>query len=151
MSQVAAAYPYGFRAGAFTGVRTRRLLAWAIDAVIVGILTIVVWIVLLIGTLGISWFLLPPLFPAIAVLYAAVTVSGSGRGTVGMRLCDLEVALYGSGGRAPFVNAAAQAILFYVSWFLPLLFVVTLVDSEKRYLHDILSALVVVRRNDQNS
>jgi len=30
---------------------------------------------------------------------------------------------------------------------LPLLFVVTLVDSEKRYLHDILSALVVVRRN----
>ena len=151
MSQFAAAYPYGFRAGALAGVRTRRLFAWAIDVVIVAFLTAIVWTMLLVGTLGLSWFILPPLFPAIAVLYYGVTVSGSGRGTVGMRICDLEVALYASGGRAPFVNAAAQAILFYVSWILPLLFVVTLVDGEKRFLHDILSALVVVRRNDQIS
>jgi uncharacterized RDD family membrane protein YckC len=147
MSQVAAAYPYGFRAGAFTGVRTRRLFAWVIDAIIVGLLTSVTWAVLLIATLGLSWFLLPPLFPAIAVLYHALTVSGSGRGTVGMRTFDLEVAMYESGGRAPFVNAAAQSILFYISWALPLIFVVTLVDNEKRYLHDILSSLVVLRRN----
>ena len=147
MSQVAADYSYGFRAGAFTGVCTRRLFAWVLDAVIVALLTGVIWAVLLIATLGLSWFLLPPLFPAIAVLYHALTVSSSGRGTVGMRVFDLEVAMYGSGARAPFVNAAAQSILFYVSWALPLLFVVTLVDSEKRYLHDILSALGVVRRN----
>jgi len=147
MSQVAATYPIGFRAGAFTGVRTRRLFAWVIDAVIVGVLTAVIWSVLLIATLGLSWFLLPPLFPILAVLYHGLTVSGSGRGTVGMRTFDLAVVLYESGGRAPFINAAAQAILFYISWFLPLLFVVTLVDSEKRYLHDILSSLVVVRRN----
>jgi uncharacterized RDD family membrane protein YckC len=146
MSHVAAAYPFGFRAAAFTGVRTRRLFAWGLDAVIVALITAVIWTVLLIATLGMSWFLLPPLFPAIAVLYHGATVSGSGRGTLGMRLFDLEVALYGGDGRAPFVNAAAQAILFYLSWFMPLLFIVTLVDSEKRYLHDILSSLVVVRR-----
>ena len=147
MSQVAADYSYGFCAGAFTGVRTRRLFAWGVDVTIVALITVVLWIVLLVATLGLSWFLLPPLFPVIAVLYHGFTVSGSGRGTVGMRVFDLEVALYESGGRAPFVNAVAQSILFYVSWFLPLLFVVTLIDSEKRYLHDILSALVVVRRN----
>jgi uncharacterized RDD family membrane protein YckC len=146
MSQVAAAYPYGFRAGAFAGVRTRRLFAWGLDALIVALITSAVWTVLLIATLGLSWFILPPLFPAIAVLYHGATVSGSGRGTLGMRAFDLEVGLYG-GGRAPFINAAAQAILFYISWALPLLFAVTLVDGEKRYLHDILSSLVVMRRN----
>ncbi len=146
MSQIAATYTYEFRAGAFSGVRTRRLMAWALDVVFVGLLTFLVWTALLIATIGLSWFLLPPLFPTIAVLYHGATVSGSGRGTLGMRAFDLEVALYG-GGRAPFINAVAQALLFYISWFMPLLFIVTLIDSEKRYLHDILSSLVVMRRN----
>jgi uncharacterized RDD family membrane protein YckC len=54
--------------------------------------------------------------------------------------------MHDTGGRAPFLNAAAQALLFWVSWCLPIVFVVTLFDSEKRFFHDILSALVVVRR-----
>ena len=54
--------------------------------------------------------------------------------------------LHNSGQRVPFVNAAVQAVLFYVSWFFPPIFLVSLVDSEKRCLHDILSEVVVVRR-----
>jgi uncharacterized RDD family membrane protein YckC len=36
--------------------------------------------------------------------------------------------------------------LFYLSWFCPLVFLVSLVDAEKRCLHDMLVGVVVVRR-----
>jgi uncharacterized RDD family membrane protein YckC len=144
MTQVA--YAVAFPPAAFQGVRTRRLTAWALDLVIVAFLTALVWVASIFLTLGLSLFILPPLFPAIAVLYYAITVSGSGRGTFGMRAFGLEVVMYATGARAPFINAAAQAILFYVSWCFPPLFAVTLFDGEKRFLHDMLSALVVLRR-----
>ena len=50
------------------------------------------------------------------------------------------------GARVPFVNAAVQAVLFYVSWFFPPIFLVSLVDAEKRCLHDIIAGVVIVRR-----
>lgn len=146
MSGTASVTSVVYSGDAFAGVRTRRLFAWVIDACVVALLTGLVWLALTIGTLGLSLFILPPLFPAIAVLYHATTVSGSRRGTWGMRAFDLEVLDYSTGGRASFIQAAAQAILFYVSWAMPLVFIVTLLESEKRYLHDLLSGLVVLRR-----
>jgi uncharacterized RDD family membrane protein YckC len=47
----------------------------------------------------------------------------------------------------PFINAAAQALMFYLSWMLPPVFLVSLADAEKRCLHDILAGVVVVRRH----
>ena len=43
-------------------------------------------------------------------------------------------------------DAAVQAVLFYLSWCFPPIFLVTLVDGEKRCLHDILAGVVIVRR-----
>ena len=63
-----------------------------------------------------------------------------------MRAMDLEMRMVDSGQRVPFVNAAVQAVLFYVSWFFPPVFLVSLVDSEKRCLHDIIAGVVIVRR-----
>ncbi|MGO9744425.1 MAG: RDD family protein [Roseiarcus sp.] len=146
MSQAVSYTVLGRSADRLAGVRTRRLAAWMLDAIIVALLTGMIWLALLIGTLGLSLLLLPPLFPTIAVIYHGLTVSGAGRATLGMRALGLEVADFGSGGRPTFVQAAAQAILFYVSWAFPLLFVVTLVDGDKRYLHDMLSGLVLLRR-----
>jgi uncharacterized RDD family membrane protein YckC len=138
--------PMAFNSVLLAGVRRRRLFAWFFDACIVAILTLLIWIALAIATLGFALLVLPPLFPAVAVVYHALTVSGRRRGTYGMRALDLEVVAFESGARATFVQAAAQAILFYLSWAFPLLFIFTLVDSEKRYLHDLLSGLVIVRR-----
>jgi uncharacterized RDD family membrane protein YckC len=138
--------PIAFHSEMFAGVRTRRFFAWTLDACIVAILTFLIWIALAIATFGFALFVLPPLFPAVAVIYHALSVSGRARGTYGMRALDLEVVTYEFGARASFVQAAAQAILFYLSWAFPLLFLVTLVDGEKRYLHDILSGLVIIRR-----
>jgi len=63
-----------------------------------------------------------------------------------MRLMDLEMRMHDSGTRAPFVNAAVQAVLFYVSWCFPPIFLVSLVDPEKRCLHDIIAGVVIIRR-----
>jgi uncharacterized RDD family membrane protein YckC len=134
------------RADSFEGVRTRRMIAICFDLILVSIIAFVLWLALAVLTLGLSIFLLPPLFPLVAFFYNGLTVSGWRMGTPGMRALDLEMRMHDTGARVPFINAAAQALFFYVSWCLPLVFLVTLVDREKRFLHDILAQVVVIRR-----
>lgn len=134
------------RADALTGVRTRRILALCLDLVVVSILASLLWVVLLALTLGLAWFLLPSLWPLIALFYNGLNVSGRRMATPGMRAMDLEMRMDDGGGRVPFINAAAHALMFYLSWFLPPVFLVTLFDHEKRCLHDILAGVVFVRR-----
>lgn len=134
------------RADSFNGVRTRRAIAICLDLIAVSIVAVLVWFALLILTFGLSLLLLPPIFPLVAFFYNGLTVSGWRLATPGMRAMDLEMRLHDTGARVPFINAAAQALLFYVSWTFPLVFLVTLVDREKRFLHDILAQVVVIRR-----
>jgi uncharacterized RDD family membrane protein YckC len=147
MSQYVAAAPRGaLRSDALAGVRTRRIFAVCLDLVIVSVLVAFVWTASVVLTLGMALFFLPPLFPIVAFFYNGLTVSGARMATPGMRAMDLEMRLSDTGGRVPFVNAAVQAVLFYVSWFFPPILLVSLVDSEKRCLHDILAGVVIVRR-----
>ncbi|MGD1037901.1 MAG: RDD family protein [Roseiarcus sp.] len=134
------------RADVFSGVRTRRILALALDLILVTLLAGLVWLALLILTLGLSLLFLPPIFPLVAFFYNGLTVSGAKMATPGMRAMDLEMRMHETGARVPFVNAAAQALFFYLSWFFPPVFLVSLVDAEKRCLHDILAGVVLVRR-----
>jgi uncharacterized RDD family membrane protein YckC len=135
-----------FRADALAGVRTRRILALGVDLVLVSIVALILWVALFVLTFGLSLLLLPPIYPLVAFFYNGLTVSGRKMGTPGMRMMDLEMRLYDSGARVPFINAAAHALFFYVSWMLPPIFLVTLVDQEKRCLHDMLAGVVVLRR-----
>jgi uncharacterized RDD family membrane protein YckC len=128
------------------GVRTRRVFALALDFVLVSILAAVIWMALLILTLGLSLFLLPPLFPLIAFFYNGLTVSGRKMATPGMRALGLEMRMHENGARVPFINAAAHALFFYVSWFFPPIFLVSLVDPDKRCVHDMLAGVTIVRR-----
>ncbi len=137
-------------AAAFTGVRSRRILAILIDLVFITLIflgLLAILLVLGLVTFGLTWFLIPPLYPVIAFLYNGLTVSGWRRATPGMRIADLEVRMT-DGAPVPFLNAAAHALLFYVSWaFLtPLVLLVSLFTRGKRCLHDILSGVVVTRR-----
>jgi len=134
------------RADALSGVRTRRIVAVLLDLVLVSIIVALVWTALIVLTLGLALLFLPPLYPLVAFFYNGLTVSGARMATPGMRATDLEMRLYDNGQRVPFVNAAVQAVLFYVSWFFPPIFLVSLIDSEKRCLHDILAGVVIVRR-----
>jgi uncharacterized RDD family membrane protein YckC len=134
------------RTDALSGVRTRRILAVCFDLAIVSVLVALLWIASIVLTLGLALFFLPPLFPIVAFFYNGLTVSGPNMATPGMRAMDLEMRLQDTGARVPFVNAAVQAVLFYVSWCFPPIFLVSLVDSEKRCLHDIIADVVIVRR-----
>ena len=147
MSQSYAATPtQTLRSDALAGVRTRRMLAVCVDFVIVTVLVALIWTALVFLTFGLALLFLPPLWPIVAFFYNGLTVSGARMATPGMRAMDLEMRLSDSGQRVPFVNAAVHAVLFYVSWFFPPIFLVSLVDSQKRCLHDIIAGVVIVRR-----
>jgi uncharacterized RDD family membrane protein YckC len=146
MSNAYAATPNVMRADALAGVRTRRILAVCIDFVLVSLLVAVLWIISIMLTFGLALFFLPPIYPFVAFFYNGLTISGSRMATPGMRAMDLEMRMQDTGARVPFINAAVQAVLFYVSWFFPPILLVSLVDGEKRCLHDIIAGVVVVRR-----
>jgi uncharacterized RDD family membrane protein YckC len=142
----AATPPNAMRADALAGVRTRRILAVCVDFVLVSFIVLALWIVSIVLTFGFALFFLPPLWPFVAFFYNGLTVSGPRMATPGMRAMDLEMRMHDTGARVPFVNAAVQAVLFYVSWCFPPILLVSLVDGEKRCLHDIIAGVVIVRR-----
>jgi uncharacterized RDD family membrane protein YckC len=144
--QTAQALPYPLPHEALAGVRSRRIMAVCLDLIIVGFLAFMLWLVLGFLSLGLLWFILPPLFPIIAFVYNGMTISGWRMATPGMRMMDLEVRLM-DGAPVPFINAAVHAVLFYLSWMFPVLFIVSLLASDKRCLHDMLANMIVLRRS----
>ena len=130
---------------ALEGVRTRRILAVALDLVAVSLLSALVFVGLLFLSFGMSLFILPPLFPLVAFFYNGLTISGPSMATPGMSAMDLEVRTM-AGRPAPFLNAAVHAVLFYLTTLLPPLLLVSFLTSDKRCLHDILADLIVLRR-----
>jgi uncharacterized RDD family membrane protein YckC len=142
----AATPPNAMRADALAGVRRRRILAVCVDFILVSFIVLALWIVSIVLTFGLALFFLPPLWPFVAFFYNGLTVSGPRMATPGMRAMDLEMRMHDTGARVPFVNAAVQAVLFYVSWCFPPILLVSLVDGEKRCLHDIIAGVVIVRR-----
>jgi uncharacterized RDD family membrane protein YckC len=144
------AWPARLPPAALAGVRTRRIMALVLDLVAISILFgifLTVLLVLGIVTFGLTWFLIPPLFPAIALFYNGLTISGWRMATPGMRAMDLEMRNV-DGTPVSFITAAAHAVLFYLSWTIltPLVLLVSLITSDKRCLHDMVAGVVVTRR-----
>ncbi len=135
------------------GVLRRRFVAYLVDLTVIFTLTLLFG--LLIGvagviTFGLGWMLYAVLVPGTAILYSAVTVGGSRRSTFGMRIAGLAVHDAETGGPVGLLVAGAHALLFYVaaSTFLLLLadVAIGLVRADRRLGHDLLAALVVLRR-----
>jgi uncharacterized RDD family membrane protein YckC len=137
----------GIPPAALEGVRIRRMMAVALDFVIVSILSALLFFGLLLLSFGMTLFLLPPIFPLVAFFYNGLTVSGWRRATPGMRFMDLEARTM-EGRPVPFLNAAVHAVLFYVTTLAPPLLLVSFITSDKRCLHDILADVIVLRRCD---
>ena len=137
--------PANLPAAAFAGVRTRRIVAFCLDFILVSIFSVAIFFALAVLTLGLSVLILPPIFPFVAFFYNGLTVSGAQMATPGMRAMDLELRLI-DGQRVPFLIAAAHAVLFYLSTLFPPVFLVSLVADGKRCLHDILAGVIMTRR-----
>jgi uncharacterized RDD family membrane protein YckC len=131
---------------ALEGVRTRRVMAVALDFFLVSALSVALFVGLFVLSFGMSVFVLPPIFPLVAFFYNGLTVSGWRMATPGMAFMDLEMRTM-QGAPVPFLQAAVHAVLFYVTWLLPPLLLVSLVTRDKRCLHDMLSDVIVLRRS----
>jgi uncharacterized RDD family membrane protein YckC len=134
----------------YSGVRTRRAMAFLLDAVIIGILTFLVGIlvtILGVFTLGLGWLLFPLLWPGVALLYSAFSLGGRNSATVGMRMMGLEMRQLDGSPMSP-VLAAIHSVLFYVSVSLltPFVLLFSLITDRKRLLHDIVLGTVVINR-----
>jgi len=136
-------------ARAFEGVRTRRMLAFALDYLIVGLLLIPFGIfVALLGllTLGIAWSLFAVLAPLVAILYVWTTLGGPHQATSGMRLTGIRLERL-DGKRIDGLTAVVHSVLFWAANVIlsPLVLLVTLFSDRKRTLHDLLLGTIVVR------
>jgi uncharacterized RDD family membrane protein YckC len=132
-------------ASALDGVRRRRITALLLDLVLVSMLSVGLWALLGLLSFGMLWFILPPLFPFVAFFYNGLTISGWRMATPGMKAMDLEMRLV-NGERVPFLYAAVHAVLFYLCWTFPPIFLFSLLASDKRCLHDMLAGVIVLRR-----
>lgn len=130
-------------------VRTLRVAALAIDLVVV----MALWwlfglfmVMFAIPSVGAS-FLFAPLMQFIGLIYSGLTIGGRGQGTWGMRAVGLKVTNM-QGARVDFIQGAAHATIFWLSagWLTWLLVMWAFFNPYKRALHDVLTGIVISRR-----
>ncbi|MCV3240274.1 RDD family protein [Mesorhizobium sp. ZC-5] len=136
-------------ARAYDGVRTRRILAFCIDYLIVGLLLIPFAIlVFLIGilTLGLGWMLFGILGPAVALAYIWNTLGGPKQATTGMQIMGIRLDRL-DGKPVDGMLAVVHSVLFWAGNVVltPLILLATLFLDRKRTLHDLLLGTVVTR------
>ena len=134
---------------ALDGVRTRRIFAFLIDYLIVGLLLVPFGIlVFFLGllTFGLAWGLFGVLAPLVAIIYIWNTLGGPNQATTGMRAMGIRLDRL-DGRRIDGLTAVVHSILFWAGNVIlsPLVLLVTLFADRKRTLHDLLLGTVVTR------
>ena len=130
------------------GVMWRRVVAWLIDVVFIGLLCAVLWLLFLalgVATLGLAL----PLFgvmPAVPLLYHWLGISRARSATPGQAMLGLAVRRNLDLGRPDAVEALVFTVLLWVTLALGAIWLlVALVTPRHRAVHDMISGLVVVR------
>ena len=134
---------------AYEGVLTRRVVAFCIDYLIIGLLMIPFAIlVFLLGiiTLGLGWGLFGVLFPLVALIYVWNTLGGRNQATTGMRMMGIRLDRL-DGKPVDGLLAVVHTVLFWAGNVVltPLILLATLFTDRKRTLHDLLLGTVVTR------
>jgi uncharacterized RDD family membrane protein YckC len=133
----------------YEGLLRRRVFAYLIDLLCIGVIAAVLWVVFVVltvlslGLLGpVLWFL----FGLIPLAYHTILLSGPRSATWGMRCFDLELWSW-TGERPSFLQALVQTALFYltVSPTCGLILLVALINPRKRTVHDFVAGTVMVR------
>ena len=135
----------------FEGVLPRRVLAFAIDVIIIAIPLILAWIFIFVFglvTFGLGWVLFWMLSPASviwALVYYGMTLGSPASASIGMRAMELQMRTW-YGAPAYFVLGAVHAIVFWVSVSVltPLVLLVGFFNGRRRLLHDILVGTVII-------
>lgn len=131
----------------FEGVLSRRIVAFILDCILIGLLTIpflVLSFFLAVLTFGL---LVIPIGGVLTFFYFTLFTGGAKSATPGMRLMGIELRELG-GGRPDLLQAGARTLVFMASnTVLPVIIcAVALFDLRRRTIHDMLTSTVVVRR-----
>jgi uncharacterized RDD family membrane protein YckC len=130
------------------GVMTRRIFAWLLDVLLVGLLVAALWLVLLLFgvlTLGIGMPLLGVL-PFVPFCYHLFFVAGPWSATLGQQALGLAVRRNDDLGPPSFAQAFVYTLVFYLTLATTgLLLLIALFTVRHRTLHDLASGLVVAR------
>ncbi|MVA99255.1 RDD family protein [Nitratireductor sp. CAU 1489] len=133
----------------YDGVRTRRVFAFLLDYLFIGLLVIpFAVLVFLLGvlTLGLGWALFGVLGPIVALIYIWSTLGGAKQATPGMQLMSLRLERLDE-RPVDGLLAVVHTVLFWAgnAILTPLVLLVTLFVDRKRTLHDLLLGTVVTR------
>ena len=135
----------------FDGVLTRRVVAFAIDFIVIAIPPILVSLVIFVFgllTLGLGWalfFFVTPGWVIWALFYYGLTLGSPASATLGMRAMGIEMRTW-YGGPLYFVLGAVHAVVFWVSVSVltPFILIVGLFNGRKRLFHDMLVGTVLI-------
>ncbi len=134
---------------AYDGVRSRRIFAFLIDYLIVGLLLIpfaILVAILGLLTFGLACSLFAVLGPAVALIYVWNTLGGPNQATVGMRAMGIRLDRL-DGRPVDGMLAVVHTVLFWAGnvFLTPLVLLVSLFADRKRTLHDLLLGTAVTR------
>ncbi len=133
----------------YEGVRTRRIFAFLIDVSIIMFLMLVAALVIAVlgvFTLGLGWFLLPLVWPVVAILYEVLTKGGPASATPGMRMVGIELrTLAGERLNYPLALLHSLGFWFSVTLLTPAVLLVSLFSSRKQLVHDLALSTAAVR------
>ncbi len=135
----------------FEGLLTRRVSAYLIDLVLIGILALVLGLVgVILGflTFGLAWMALVFVLPAAVVLYYAITLGSHRRATVGMQVMDIVLTPTRGqplDGWMAIFHALLFWLTFWISWPVTILF--ALFTPRRQMIHDLVMGTLMVRKS----
>jgi uncharacterized RDD family membrane protein YckC len=133
----------------FDGLLTRRVFAYFIDLVMLGMLaTVIVFVGVIAGffTFGLGWLLLPMVLPLAILGYYAVTLGSPMRATVGMSMMDIVLTPTRSplDGWTILIHPLIFWITIWVAW--PFI-LVPLFTQRRQMLHDLVTGTLMLRKS----
>ena len=135
----------------FDGLLTRRVAAYLIDLVLMGVIVVVLSVVgAVLGffTFGLAWVSLIFVVPASIVLYYAATLGSHRRATVGMQAMDIVLTPTRGqplDGWMAILHALVFWVTVWISWPVSLLF--ALFTPRRQMIHDLVVGTLMVRRS----
>ncbi len=135
----------------YEGVLLRRAVAWLIDTVIIGGITIaalVVGLIFGVVTLGLGLLALPIIIPLAILGYYAATLGSPMRATVGMQAMDIVLTpVRGTplNGWSILIHPILFWVTVWISWPFSILF--ALFTPRQQMLHDLVVGTLMLRRS----
>jgi uncharacterized RDD family membrane protein YckC len=135
----------------FEGILTRRVVAFLIDAFLLGVSSVLILAVGVVAgflTLGLGWLAVPIVVPLAILGYYVATLGSPMRATVGMQMMDI-VLTPARGQPLDGWKILVHPIVFWVTVWLawPITLVVALLTPRRETVQDVIAGTLMVRRS----